>query len=362
MIKIRILKKLDSIFGPLFVAVSARLLIPAKGLKKAINSILFIRPGGIGDAVLLIPAIQALRKKFPQATIHILSEKRNSAVFALYPDIQKVYHYDRPIELLTAICSNYDVVIDTEQWHRLSALVARAVKAPQSIGFATNERKKLFTHRVPYSHDIPETISFLNLIEPLVGDVSYDPCMPFLNVPEKSAEKIELLLKPLSSSKIVSLFPGGSIREKRWGGDRFHRTAEPLSEQGYGIVVVGGKDNAREGETIIQGIPGSLNLCGKLSLPETAAVLKRSSLLITGDSGIMHIGYGLGVKIVALFGPGNDKKWAPLGKRCTVITKNLACSPCSSYGYTKRCRDHAACMSGITVEEVVHEALVLLEA
>jgi ADP-heptose:LPS heptosyltransferase len=76
----------------------------------------------------------------------------------------------------------------------------------------------------------------------------------------------------------------------------------------------------------------------------------------------MHIGYGLGIKVLALFGPGREKKWAPQGKNCTVVNKHLPCSPCTTFGYTPKCRNNAACMSAITVEEVVRETLALLGA
>ncbi len=324
------------------------------------QKILIIRPGGIGDAVLLIPTIKTLRKKFPHAIIDMLAEERNSAVYSLITAVNKVYHYDRPIELSEAVRGYYDLVIDTEQWHRLSAVVARLNAAPVLIGYATNERRKLFTHPVPYSHESHEIDSFFNLISFISEKIFFVCDTPFLTVPELSKIFILQRLKPLAGKKIISFFPGGSLRERQWGSGRFRQTAEILCERGYGIVVVGGNDDMREGEKIIQGIPNSMNFCGKLSLPETAAVLEQSSLLITGDSGIMHIGYGLGIKIVALFGPGREKKWAPREGNCIVINKHLSCSPCTTFGYTPKCKRNAECMKQITVAEVFAAAMTLL--
>jgi ADP-heptose:LPS heptosyltransferase len=322
---------------------------------------LIIRPGGIGDAVLLIPAILAIKKTFPESTVDILAEKRNSAVFMLCSDINRVYHYDKPKELLGAIRGNYDIVTDTEQWHRLSAVVTKLVGAPRSIGYATNERKKMFTDPIPYYQDDYEVMSFINLIAPITGHETFDTKMPFLTIPESFAGAIKHLLRGFGNRKIIAIFPGGSIAERRWGSDRFHKVATHLNRQGYGIVVVGGTDDIQAGEKIVSGLSGALNLCGKLSLPETAAILQESSLLITGDSGIMHIGYGLGIKILALFGPGREKKWAPRGKHCMVINKKLACSPCTTFGYTPKCKINSACMGSITVEEVVRASMNLIE-
>jgi ADP-heptose:LPS heptosyltransferase len=326
------------------------------------ESILFIRPGGIGDAALLIPSIILLKKAFPQAVIDILAEKRNSGVFAICPDVSAVYHYDRPTEFFKALRQPYEVVIDSEQWHRLSAIVARLTRARMSIGFATNERIKLFTHPVPYSHDEYEMHSFMNLITPLIGTTTRDIDIPFLKIPPDIIDKVKPLLKPVLSNKMVVLFPGGSIQERQWGSGHFHQTAKMLSDQGYGIVVVGGNDDVQAGKDIVSGLPNALNLCGKLSLPETAAVLKESVLLIAGDSGIMHVGYGLGIKIVALFGPGRELKWAPRSSRVAVINKHLSCSPCTTFGYTPKCKNSAECMKLITADEVYAHAINLLES
>jgi len=322
--------------------------------------LLIIRPGGIGDAVLLIPVLLSVKKIIPESTIDILAEKRNSAVYSLCPDINRVYHYDKPKELLDAIRGSYDIVIDTEQWHRLSAVVTKLANAPRSIGYATNKRKKMFTDPIQYSQDDHEVLSFFNLIVPITGEETSDEKMPFLTIPESCAGAIKHLLRGYGTRNIIAIFPGGSIVERKWGGGRFHLTAKLLFEKGYAIVVVGGKDDFRAGEQIVSGLTGALNLCGKLSLPETAAVLKESSLLITGDSGIMHIGYGLGTKVLALFGPGREKKWAPRGRNSRVINKHLPCSPCTTFGYTAKCKKSAMCMSAISVEEVFTEAMTLL--
>lgn len=358
--KLEFLKIADRVVGPLVTRV----------LKKSVSfqhqllsprSILLIRPGGIGDAVLLIPAIEAIKKKHPDAMIDVLAEKRNCGVFSLCPEIRNVYLYDRPKELWKAIRNGYDMVVDTEQWHRLSAVVARLTRAPVSIGFDTNERRKLFTHRIPYSHDDYEAESFLHLIEPVAGKSVYEPDKPFLSVPPELIDKAGACLSSLSGRKIVAIFPGGSIPERRWGPERFCKVAMELAGKGYGIVVVGGKEDVADGAAISEGIQGAINLCGRLSLPETAAVLKEVALLITGDSGVMHIACGLGTRILALFGPGIERKWAPRGSNSVVINKHLDCSPCTRFGYTPKCNKDAECMKLITVDEVFERATELLK-
>lgn len=359
--KIPILKRLDNLLGLPLVNVSYLFIKPKRDPALHPCRFLIIRPGGIGDAVLLIPAILAVKKAFPDAIVDILAERRNEEVFSLCPQVGRVFHYDTPKELIAAVRGKYDVVIDTEQWHRLSAVVARLTRAPLSIGYGTNERKKLFTYPLPYSHDDYEVYSFLNLVFPIIGKVEFNQEEPFLVVPAESFEKVEPLFSPLKGKRIVTIFPSGSIRERQWGSKRFHEVAGFLSRQGCGIVVVGGKGDVSQGCEIVAGLPNAVNLTGELSLCETAAVLKETALLISGDSGIMHIAYGLGVKTLALFGPGIEKKWAPRVSNSVIINKRLECSPCTRFGYTPKCNKDAECMKLITVDEVFKKATELLK-
>jgi ADP-heptose:LPS heptosyltransferase len=103
-----------------------------------------------------------------------------------------------------------------------------------------------------------------------------------------------------------------------------------------------------------------LNLAGATTLAETAAVIKKSALLLSGDSGVLHIAVGLGVPTVSLFGPGRVKKWAPQGEHHIVINKELPCSPCTTFGHTPPCPIHAQCMRDISVDEVVTAVTMLL--
>lgn len=356
--KIRLLKAVDLLIGKgscLFLRHYSVKTMEACQFRR----ILFIRPGGIGDAVLLLPAIAALSEAYPQANIDILAEKRNCGVFSLSPYINKVLLYDRSADLLTAIRGTYDVVIDTEQWHRLSALVARLTRGPVSIGYGTNERRRLFSHVIPYSHDEDETSSFFHLLEPLQIGKPAEIKAPYLFVRETAAGKARGLLSGFANTPFVAIFPGASIPERRWGADKFRKVAELLQVRGIPVVVIGGKEDVLVGDRIIADIYG-LNLAGTTSLMETAAVIDKSCLLVSGDSGILHIGVGLGKSTISLFGPGRANKWAPRGNKHIVINKCPPCSPCTRFGYTPKCPIHAKCMSDITVDDVFESIIHLM--
>jgi ADP-heptose:LPS heptosyltransferase len=324
-----------------------------------VTSILLIRPGGIGDSVLLAPSIQSIKNCYPSTNITILAERRNAGIFSLISGVDKLLCYDHPREMFQAVRSCYDVVIDTEQWHRLSAAVARLVSAPVKIGFDTNERRRMFTHVVPYSHDDYEAVSFAHLLQPLgIGAEAVEVGVPFLSIPFAESVYATKLLGLFHDKLFVTIFPGASIPERRWGADRFRLVAEALSSFGIKIVVVGGKEDRKQGE--VTGGGAALNLAGMTSLSETAAVIQKSALLLSGDSGVLHIAAGLGVPTVSLFGPGRAKKWAPRGEHHIVINKELPCSPCTKFGNTPPCPYNVSCMSNITVDEVVNAVTMLL--
>jgi len=355
-LKIQLLKYMDRVLGRVLVSL---LPAPAKKEFDAPRSVLFVRPGGIGDAVLLIPAIQALKEKYPQCQIDILAEKRNSQIFSLCQIIRRVYRYDNLSEFLTVFKTRYDLVIDTEQWHRLSAVIVRLIRSQHKIGFATNERTRMFTTAVPYSHETYEASSFFNLLQPLNIVLTAYLITPFLDIPTSVKSSAQLLGSAIG--KYVVLFPGASIPERRWGVDRFSALATKLAEQQLRIVLVGGGADDDSGETIAESVENAVNLAGKTSLLETASILKDATLLVSGDSGILHIGVGLRIPTVSLFGPGIATKWAPQGLCHRVINLDLPCSPCTRFGTTPPCPIGAKCLHDISVDQVFIAAQELLE-
>lgn len=358
MVNIQLLKLIDGVIGHLLATLLPS--APQSPVPKIIQSVLIIRPGGIGDAVLLAPVISHLRKTCPAAQITVLAEQRNAGVFDLVPAVDRIFRYDKPGQFIEVLRGRYDIVIDSEQWHRLSAIVARLIRAPIKIGFDTNERRRMFTHTLPYSHDNYEMTSFCRLSGPLNGDLKKSDTIsaPFITIPDAAVQTVATLLKPLEGKMFIALFPGASIPERRWGAERFRLVADQLLLDGFMPVVVGGAVDQADGQ-FIAGEYG-INLAGKTSLAETAAILACSSLLISGDSGVLHLAVGLGVATVSLFGPGRALKWSPQGSNHVVINKKLDCSPCTTFGTTPACHFGMRCMKEISVEDVVSAANKLL--
>ena len=336
-----LLKKLDWVVGKRLIKFLPSVCDKEFDLKD-LSKILIIRPGGLGDGVLLLPSILLLKKRYPHIQIHILAEKRNASVFELVHFINKkdIFLYHKISHLYKVFSQRYDVVVDTEQWHYLSAILASFIKARYKIGFASNERMKLFHFKVPYSQKEYEVLSFLKLFKPILKDTDFDFTSSFLEM-RKKAQK----------DQYVVLFPGATVKERMWPKENFKEIADWLDKKGIKVVVVGGKSEVKLGEYIVQDTLKGINLANKTSLKETAEILANSRLLLTVDSGIMHLAFAVGTPVVALFGPGIEEKWAPKGKNSIIINKHLPCSPCTKFGYTPPCVDNR-CMKEISVKEV----------
>lgn len=352
------LKTFDSLVGRIAASVLPK--PDRRSLPLDISSILIIRPGGIGDAALVAPLIAALKDRYPSVGIDILAEHRNAGVFALVPGLNNLFLYDSPADLLKVLLRKYDLVIDTEQWHRLSAVVTRLTGTKFSIGFATNERSRLFTHTVPYAHDRYEAQSFLELLLPLGIQVDFNPARKFLEVPNNAAKGIDAFFDKQSAARYVTIFPGASISERLWGTEKFRRLASRFRESGFLPVVVGGGAERVAGEEIVAA--GGINFAGRTTLAGSAYLISRSCLLVSGDSGILHVGVGLGIPTVSLFGPGISAKWGPGGEKNAVIEKKMNCSPCTKFGYTPQCPYHVRCMTEISVDDVYVAATALLNS
>ena len=231
-LQVRLLKGLDHLIGRTvyraFLHRHRRRPRPGDGvLPTRVSKILVLRPGGIGDAVLFFPMLQALRREFPDAHLDVLAERRNVGLFGANDVVHRAYAYDRGYgrDLLTVLRGTYDVVIDTEQSHFLSAIITYLTGAPVRCGFDTQGRGGLFTHRVHYSDQIYEVHSFLSLFRALTGkQESFDPEQPFFPIAEEHLALARALLANGSGAHLAVVLPGASTPLKRWAPETPTRT------------------------------------------------------------------------------------------------------------------------------------------
>lgn len=354
--RIKVIKLLDFTLGGCLAAV-------LRGKRSASEppsqprSMLVIRPGGIGDAVFLLPLLKKIQETRPGLVVDILCEKRNVQVFRSQMHLcRTVFCYDIPTDLRgLRRAGRYDIIVDTEQWHYLSAATAYFLRGQYTTGFATRPlREKFFDRPIAYKANAYELENFKALFAFLLGD-----CQDFQDIRLSYSVRPSLLSwaeEKVSSDKTAALFIGASITPRRLTKGQCVESIRSLFSKGYSVVLLGGGDVVGAGREVEEEIkdPRLLNFVGQASLEETAALIQRARVFIGPDSGIMHLACAVGTPVIAIFGPGNLPKWGPKGERDRVVTLNVACSPCTRFGYTvPTCHGTYKCMREIQSGDII---------
>ena len=333
--------------------------IPITPGLSSIRRILVIRPGGIGDMIVLLPALQALSQACPDAQLDIACEQRNRGICSLAPfPCHPIPMDTQPVKFLAQLARNpYAWLTDTEQFHHFSSLFAYWSRAPMRIGFNINPRRNaLYTHRVDYAPDGFEGEQFMRLLQPLgipPQSSRLDACLKRhvagLSIPPPSLA--------IPNDPYLVLHPFTGAHYKQWPSDRLVELEARLhASPGLVCVLSGGSTDRPSCETLAHaiekhGIP-VCNLAGKLTLPQTARLLEKAALFVGLDSGMAHLAVAMGAPTVILFGASDARKWGTTGLRHAVVRNLLPCAPCCIFGYHKPCR-HLACMQGIPVDDVI---------
>jgi ADP-heptose:LPS heptosyltransferase len=330
---------------------------------ETVRRILVVRPGGMGDMVLLLPALRRMRDAFPQARMDLLCEQRNLQVAALAGPGIRVLAYDRtPLRCLAAIRRRpYDLAVDTEQFHHFSAVLCRLSRAPLRVGFSVNPRRNgLYTRMEPYAPDGPEGEQFANLLRPIGIPGEVPPLRGFLS--DAALEPPAGIAPGLAALEpFAAVHVGASSRFKQWPTDSFGQLIRLLNDRlGLGVALAGSAADRRRSRQIAlsAALPPQrlLSLAGATDLAGAAAVIRKARLFVGGDSGLAHLAVALGVPTVVLFGPSDPRKWGVEGPRNAVVWKRIACAPCFRFGCRAPCR-RAACMEAIAVEDVMEAAV-----
>lgn len=322
----------------------------------------------IGDTVLTVPFLRNLRHAYPGAQIDLMLEPFSGQVLAGCPYVDRVIPFEFKTIHAYSSRSNrnkfsgylhYWKLMRAERYDAVfilkrslsSALLPFFAGVPRRIGFATEGRSALLTDPVRYVEGSHEVENFLN-------------CLRVLDIPIHSTE-LELWPSAEADEKVLGLFEkkewknqdlkvivhaAASLPAKQWPLERFAEVMRVLKKKyDARFIYTGAKsDSGLYAEIERHGPFYGLDLCGETSLHENLSVYRHANLFFGVDSGPMHMAAAVGVPVVALFGPTDERKWAPWGGGHTLITKRLSCHPCKPH----KCNDYV-CMKQITVEEAL---------
>ncbi len=336
--------------------------------------ILVTRTDRIGDLVLSTPVFAELRKKFPKAHIAGLTFRENRAILEGNPFLDEVILYDKKgdekawlgnLEFARRLAEKkFDVVVHLHATNRMH-LTAWLARIPVRIGW---QRKCAWTlthaypdrkregrrHEAEYNFDL--------LVR--LGVRCPEKMRLYFPVSEKSTREAGRLLESFNVPKNlprILLAPGASCPSKRWAPERFGETALLLSKIYKAcFIVVGGKGDKPLAERLVRELPVPIyDLTGEMDLSVLGALLKSSALLISNDSGPVHIAAAVGTPVISVFGRRqaglSPARWRPLGEASRFLWKDVGCDPCLAHN----CRINFLCLDVISPEDVVRETAFL---
>ncbi len=348
---------------------------PRDGLK-----ILIVRLDRIGDVALSLPAVAAVRRRHPGAHIALMTRAYTRDLVEGHPLVDEVVPY----------------AYEKNGQHRFFWGYARFIREIRKRHFdaALVFHPSLRSHLVPFLAGIPERVGFGSrapyLLTRRVADTKHEGTRHeseytldiacaygaeraktsgdfFIPVFSDESEVVQSLLKQSGwddADQIIAFHPGASCPSKRWSKEQFAELGKKVSRQfPYRLALVGGSEERPLGE-FLKGEwgPGTLDLTGRLNLRQTAAFLKRCSLLVSNDSGPVHIAAAVGTSTLTIFGrkqPGlGAARWKALGPRHATLQKDVGCVVCLAH----RCNIEFECLKAVDVEEVFLRLKEMVEA
>lgn len=321
----------------------------------------------IGDAVLTTPALSAIRKEFPGATIHLLAKRPVAELLGKDPGIDRIMVYEihgrhqgplGRIKLVEEIKNgSFDMAILLQNAFE-AALITYLSAIPIRCGYNTDGRGSLLNLPVPCTKEtlgLHQVYYYLNLVRSISSrEYKSEPLLRITGEEEAWAEEL-LNRSGCIGRPVIGINPGSTYGPaKRWPIERFAMLSDILIEQHNARVIIFGGPGEKELGAKIAGLmkEAPLDLTGETSIRELMALIRRCDLFITNDSGPMHIAAAFNVPIVAIFGPTDHKTTSPFGDGHIILRKDVRCSPC----LLRECPADHECMESITADEVIDAA------
>ncbi len=389
---IELMKYLDELIGPpiclvlhLYNSVRRQFFKPRYF---PINNILLMKFFGMGSIIMMAPMVRALKAKFPDAKISILTFSSNKEICELTGLFDNIYTInensfhnlfkDTLRNILHLRKIKFDICIDLEFFAKFSATICYLIGRNIRVGYFLIQigvlikmlwRGNLLTHEVHFNQHKHVTEAFLALARVLGADTD-DHTYASLILPPAAIKHVDGLFSSANSEFIVAVNINASslCLQRRWPKENFARLIAMLLPvfKNISFVLIGGKADVSYVESLIALFDKDIdknriiNLAGKLSVSELAAFLKKASLLISNDSGPLHMAVSLNTPTVSFFGPETPQRFGPKGSMHTIMyAEDIYCTPCLNVYNQKTalCGEKNVCMKAIRVEDVYEKVI-----
>jgi len=329
----------------------------------------------IGDVVIATASLRCIRRSFPEASISVVAKPWVIPILAHNPHIDEIIEYDgKGIHQGIPGLLRLSRYLQTRRFEGAillqrafeAALIAFLAHIPQRMGYMTDARGFLLTHKAKAAKEefnIPRLEHDLMLLEGFGLNVGKKELL--LPIGKEQKRRVERRLRELCiemDESLVGFSPGavGSVL-KRWYPERFAELAVRIREAYPGrVLLFGGPDEQELGEEICRmaANPGVVNLAGHTSLEEAIAMIGLCGMFVTNDSGLMHVAAALDVPLVCIFGPTDPGRTAPWSQRYVLVRdEGVDCYGCKM----RKCEQGHKCMDRITVERAYQGVQVAVD-
>jgi len=319
-----------------------------------LRKIVIFQTAFLGDLILTLPLVREIKSKFKNSKLSIVIRKDLSHAVCGVKEIDEIIEDDKKknkikstLNLIKKIKEiGFDIAIIPHRSLR-TAIIAYMSQIKIRIGFDIPFISFFYTHKVPFKwlmHDAERNTALIRYIS---DNIRID--FPEIDVSKNMIE--------INEKKMILINPSSIWQTKKWPDYKYSLLIKKIFEK-YSIhpILIGSKDDSLCIDKIESQVKGMcINLCGKTSITSLISLMKKADILITNDSGPMHIGVACGTYVIAIFGPTTKELgFFPYSKKSTVLEAKLACRPCRLHGSKKCPHGHFLCMKLIRVEDVMN--------
>lgn len=332
-------------------------------MTEPVRRILLIKPSSLGDIVHAMPTLAVLRKRFPQAEVTWLVKRQWASLVEVIEGVDHVCAVEQGLmgwlrRVPDLRAAAFDLVVDLQGLFRSGAM-AWLTGCGRRVGFANAREGSpwFYTQRVAVLTGSMHAVDrYLLVAEALGAARPKEPRFDFIDRPE-DRQGVEMLLTAAGvtiSSPWIAMNVSARWETKRWPPQQFAEAADRLADaQGIPIVFMGGPAERPETRAVMALMrTKAVDLTGQTPVGLLPGLLRRAAVLVSNDSGPMHIAAAVGTPVVALFGPTDPVKTGPYGQGHVVLSNAVECRPCFRRECSRAVR--LECLTGVNPEQVVH--------
>lgn len=325
--------------------------------------IAMVKTAAIGDTIVLSAMVDEIKHQYPRSSITVICSNNNLSMVKLVRGVDNIFVFEmkRPFQSFPALrgLEHFDLLLDFGPWPRINAVISWMVHADYKVGFKRSHmyRHYVYDKWVEHFDLVHEIDNYRNILR--AAGIQPIGLLPYFEPKNNDALEDEPYV-------VFHQYPGGAMEtQRKWSEECWVELGKRLYQMYHVRILLSGANmDAEAAEHTAQllrqiGVPVE-NIAGKYSLSDMVEILAKARLVVSVNTGIMHLAAAGRAPLVALHGATSDLRWGPLSDKAVVVKSGEQCQPCISLGFESDCRD-PICMKNITVDMVLDAVNTVLK-